>query len=311
MDRTLLLALAAIASMAGSPAAAQHSGAMAPVASLSFSKAEAILGGAPSRLAALVAQQSGTPQPAAASLLQPAGLSRAVRSTPFRVVVSSDRPDLFGTVALPVARTPLDRRWRKVAGQRVSGTAAVFAQFLRGRDSFERIDAVNRFVNARVAFVDDSRQYQAADVWQSASDTLRRGRGDCEDYAIAKLQLLRAAGFADRDLYLVVVRDLVRRADHAVLVVRSEGQLLMLDNGTDRIGDATAMHDYRPMLTYSAGRAWSHGYRRPTVSFASIEPLRAVAPAAEPARTIESDEVDFGQRSVSASLLALSTGFKR
>ena len=38
---------------------------------------------------------------------------------------------------------------------------------------------------------------------------MRRGRGDCEDYAIAKLQMLRAAGFEDRDLYLVIAKDLI------------------------------------------------------------------------------------------------------
>ena len=64
-----------------------------------------------------------------------------------------------------------------------------------------------------------------ADRWSAADDTLARGRGDCEDYALAKLAMLRRAGFADRDLYLVLVKDLARRADHAVLVVRSDGKI--------------------------------------------------------------------------------------
>ena len=226
---------------------------------------------------------------------------------------AADRPDVFGSVALAVEHTPLDRRWRKVKSQRADRTSAAFAAFLRGRDPAEQIDAVNRYVNGRVAFADDSRQYARADVWQTAAETLRRGRGDCEDYAIAKLQLLRAAGFSDRDLYLVIVRDLVRQADHAVLVVRSEGRMLMLDNGTDRIGDALAMQDYRPILSYSANRAWTHGYQRPNISFAdaSLASPKPVVPAAAPAEPFESEEVDFGQRSVSASLLAFSTGFSR
>ena len=96
----------------------------------------------------------------------------------------------------------------------------------------------------------------------AASETLRRGRGDCEDFAIAKRHMLRAAGVPDNDLYLVVLKDLSRRADHAVLVVRAEGRLLVLDNGTDRIVDASDVQDYRPMLTFAAGRAYTHGYRR-------------------------------------------------
>ena len=41
-----------------------------------------------------------------------------------------------------------------------------------------------------------------------------------------------------KDLYLVVLKDLSRRADHAVLVVRAAGRFLVLDNGTDRIVDS-------------------------------------------------------------------------
>ena len=68
--------------------------------------------------------------------------------------------------------------------------------------------------------------------------------------------------FADRDLYLVIAKDLVRRADHALLVVRAEGRMLVLDNGTDTILDAEDASDYRPVLTFSATGAWTHGYRR-------------------------------------------------
>ena len=96
------------------------------------------------------------------------------------------------------------------------------------------VEAVNRYVNRRVRFTDDEQQFGRSDVWEAANETLRSGRGDCEDYAIAKLQMLRRAGLADRNLYLVIVKDLVRRADHAVLVVRAAGRMLVLDNGTDR-----------------------------------------------------------------------------
>jgi len=113
-----------------------------------------------------------------------------------------------------------------------------------------------------VAFTDDSRQFGVADRWSSASETLARGRGDCEDYAIAKLALLRRAGFAERDLYFVVLKDLARRADHAVLVVRSGGRFLVLDNGTDQLTDSAAIRDYRPILTFTANQRFAHGYRR-------------------------------------------------
>lgn len=261
-----------------------------------YGKAEAILGGAPSRLAAILAEQQGlaVPKP-----LQPASMNlrtptyAVLRETRLRVPsrvspgAANGRPDVFGSVALSVGRTPLDQRWRKVAGQRVGGAPASFAASLRASGELARVEAVNRYVNGRVQFVEDSRQYGREDMWSAASDTLRRGRGDCEDYAIAKLQMLRAAGVSDRNLYLVIVKDLVRRADHALLVVRAGGHMLVLDNGTDRILDADDIGDYRPVLTFSANGAWTHGYRRltaplaPTMTMAAatVAPLTPSGPA--------------------------------
>ena len=272
--------------------------ALAPTAalaqSLSFAKSEAILGGAPSRLAAILSEQKSIPAPAGAAqaALQPASFSTPSRSYPVlrdtgmrSAAASTGRPDVFGSVALTLRRTPLDRKWSKVARAGVTGAAASFAASLREDDELDRIEAVNRYVNRRVHFVDDSRQYGRQDLWTAASETLRRGRGDCEDYAIAKLQMLRAAGVSEGDLYLVIVKDLVRRADHAVLVVRSDGRFLVLDNGTDAVLNAESIRDYRPVLTFASKGAWTHGYRREpspmVLASASIAPLTPAAQTGE------------------------------
>lgn len=243
------------------------------------SKTEAILGGQPSALAAIMARQSGQAIPAAA----PASVSPASPGALFRpavmplrnAVASADRPDVFNSVALSLRSSPLDRRWRTVATARASGNAAAFAVSLRDRDALDQVDLVNRYVNARVRFVDDSVQFGSPDRWLAASETLVRGRGDCEDFAIAKRAMLRAAGFADRDLYLVVLKDLSRRSDHAVLVVRVAGRFLVLDNGTDRIVDSASVQDYRPILTFTENSVYTHGYRRevtPPMVLASATP---------------------------------------
>ena len=266
----------------------------AGMSNLSLAKSEAILGGAPSRLAAIMAQQQGAAEPAFATTasLAPAspGIPTSHAALRYRAsdrsALTSGRPDVFGSVALRVERTSLDRRWRIAGRVPVGGSHAAYAQSLRDVDPVDRADAINRYVNARVAFVDDARQYGRNDMWSAAADTLRRGRGDCEDYAIAKLQMLRAAGVSGRDLYLVIVKDLVRRADHAVLVVRAGGRMLVLDNGTDRIVDTDSVSDYRPVLTFAASGAWTHGYRRwaPTVApmtvAAATVQVQPLAPAA-------------------------------
>lgn len=265
MKRIAPAAAVALALMP-TPALAQSAPVQAASFGLSSAKGNAILGGTPSALAAIMAKQQGLPGPAT---LRPASFSARTpsyavlrNSGPLNAGVVSGRPDVFGSVALDIGATRLDDRWRKVANDGVSGAPAAFAASLSGRGELERIEAVNRYVNGRVKFVDDSREYGRADMWAEANATLRRGRGDCEDYAIAKLQMLKAAGFSSRDLYLVIVKDLVRRADHAVLVVRAEGHMFVLDNGTDVVADADTVSDYRPVVTFAANGTWTHGYRR-------------------------------------------------
>jgi predicted transglutaminase-like cysteine proteinase len=238
----------------------------------STSKTEAILGGAPSALAAITAQQGG--RPAYATAAAPAGRGAYFRPAVANYVrqpVSADRPDIFNSVALSIGRSPLDARWHRVASAGVAGAAGNFAASLRDDGIIVKLEAVNGYVNARVRFVDDRVQFGVADRWMPASETLARGRGDCEDFALAKRAMLRAAGVPDKDLYLVVLKDLSRRADHAVLVVRAAGRFLVLDNGTNRIVDSSDVQDYKPVLTFTASNSYTHGYRRdmPPVTYAS------------------------------------------
>jgi predicted transglutaminase-like cysteine proteinase len=267
-------ALAAAAAFA-SPAAAQQA-----FTGANFSKAEAIIGGQ-SRLAQILAEQGALPRPVPTRLsnLAPSRTSEPLAQALGRVSRSAatNKPDVFGSVALKVGRTPLDGKWRSVARAPVVGKAAALARSLRHATEMQRLDAINRYVNARVRFVDDSRQYRRADVWTSANATLNRRRGDCEDYAIAKLQMLRLAGFSARDLYLVVLKDLVRRSDHAVAVVRSGGRMFVLDNGGDTILESEEVRDYRPIFTFAAHGSWTHGYK--------VRPERVLVAASSPPET--------------------------
>ena len=286
------------------PATASAQSAPASAGSLAWSKSEAILG-APSALQAILAQQ-GAPRRSPVAVVAPASYSAprmaaaVVRRRPSGEGILSGQPDVFGSVALRVGHTPLDARWQSVERAAVTGSAARFAQTVKGATPLRQLEAVNWYVNRRVRFEDDSRRFGRADVWSTANDTLRSGRGDCEDYAIAKMQMLRSAGFSDRDLYLVVLKDLVRRADHAVLVARASGRMVVLDNGTDELLDTNGISDYRPILTFATYGEWTHGYR---VTSAPIEVAANELPVSLPPLA--------DQRSRSASLLAFNIGFNK
>ncbi|SCW85171.1 transglutaminase-like cysteine proteinase BTLCP [Sphingobium faniae] len=171
----------------------------------------------------------------------------------------SGKPDIFGSVALPLRQSSLDAKWASAnRALPQSGKWSAIVQSSRHADRQKQAEIINIWVNRQLRFTDDR---PGADHWATAAQSLQQGRGDCEDYAIAKMKLLEAAGFHPRSMFLVIVKDLVRRADHAVLAVQIDGELMVLDNMTDRILPSSQISDYRPVLSFNAFGRWTHGYR--------------------------------------------------
>jgi predicted transglutaminase-like cysteine proteinase len=295
MNRTLLAALIATAT-AALPAAAHASIAvgsmpLAVAAAVSFeqgqcaalavpaagaaravetgpSKSAAILGGRVSQLEVMRQQQVSLTAPAVAPSLPGTGLvprsggdcAMFVRpQTDFAAMrpgLGSTAPgpdDFLGSRRLAVRKTGFDAQWKRVGHSTISAGIV-------GGNAQATIAAVNSWANARIRYVEDRELYGQADYWADAQTTLRRRAGDCEDIAIAKMALLAGAGVRREDMYLTIARDLVRNADHALLVVKSQGKFWLLDNSTDRLLDASAANDYRPILSYSSTGKWLHGY---------------------------------------------------
>lgn len=105
---------------------------------------------------------------------------------------------------------------------------------------------INRAINLAVRPVSDQKRH-GADVWTSPLTTLASGQGDCEDYAIAKLAALWAAGVAESDTRLVIVRDARAQEDHALAMVRLDGRWLALDNRRFTLIEAAHL-TYRPLF---------------------------------------------------------------
>lgn len=96
--------------------------------------------------------------------------------------------------------------------------------------ALETIKTINARVNRTVRPVSDMAQYGRAERWGLPT---AQG-GDCEDYALLKKKELIAAGFAPEQLLIATVLDRQNQS-HAVLIVRTGRQDLVLDNMTGRI----------------------------------------------------------------------------
>lgn len=235
-------------------------------------------------LNASAAQQPGAPAPPLESIAQSlAGLGQDVEPAAAEVSPAPDlpndpndpdipslpppppppaNPDVFGTRALIAPDPRMAARWRHVRdeGHDSSQLAAWAARAARLAPS-RQLGFVQAIVNRTLAYRADSDWWGKVDYWATADQTLRRKGGDCEDLAIVKLQLLRKLGFGEGDLYLMVGRD-VDRGDHALLLVRLEGQYWVLDDRMRRPVEGATYRSFTPMLTFAADTSFVHGRER-------------------------------------------------
>jgi predicted transglutaminase-like cysteine proteinase len=196
---------------------------------------------------------------------QPAADPCAVqRASALAEAFRSGRGTLMGTMPIQVRRTAFDDRWNRV--NRAPPLALMQTHLSRagvtdGMAQDEVLARVNRWVNQHVAYVADDINYGERDYWASAAETLSKMSGDCEDYAVLKMHMVRAAGFGADRVKLMLLRDLAGNRDHAFLVVTTPNGEVVLDNTTDRVYAASAATAVRPVLSFSGTRSWVHAVR--------------------------------------------------
>jgi predicted transglutaminase-like cysteine proteinase len=168
-------------------------------------------------------------------------------------------PEAFGYPGVEVDAATPDRRWADLLARPAGALPGAWGELagrLKGGPVAAAAEAVNSFVNGHVALATDAEIYEADDYWASLDETIAAGRGDCEDFAIAKMQLLQTAGVASADLYLMLVRDTGRDLDHAILLVRDGERMLVLDSASERVLPAGEVRRYRPLMAFNGTARW-------------------------------------------------------
>jgi predicted transglutaminase-like cysteine proteinase len=145
----------------------------------------------------------------------------------------------------------------------------------RAHDGRARVGVINRDINMAIRPTSDLAQWGVTDRWSAPLATLASGRGDCEDYAIAKYVALREAGLPESDVRLVVVRDLANGVDHAVAAARIDERWVMLDNRRLILVEDNAMTRTVPLFVFD-----ETGVKHFTTSVAEAERLPAPAQTA-------------------------------
>ena len=157
----------------------------------------------------------------------------------------ADRPALAGCVRDAARCTdPALAEWRRLA------------MASEGLDRWRKLRLVNRFFNAW-RYRTDPANYGEADYWASPREFMSRS-GDCEDYAIAKFFALRSMGLGNEEMRIVTLEDTRRDIGHAVLAVYVDGDILILDNLSDRVDTHRAYPHYVPRVSFNETSNWVH-----------------------------------------------------
>jgi predicted transglutaminase-like cysteine proteinase len=180
---------------------------------------------------------------------------------------SAAGPEPFGLFLFRAPDGILWRKWRGVESDIIQDRLVLdrcrahvetcpphAAQFLllvdavAAKSGRAQLDEANRAVNAAIQYVTDFAQYGEADRWSSPLESFATGKGDCEDYAIAKYVALQESGFPSDDLRLVLVRDRAVGRDHAMLAARLGDRWLILDNRRAEPIEDTGASDFTPVF---------------------------------------------------------------
>lgn len=148
-------------------------------------------------------------------------------------------------------RVEAANKWQKI----VLGSAHLSEQ--------EQVELINRFFNAQLFYRTDIQLWKQKDYWATPLETLGKGQGDCEDYAIAKYISLRAMGVAEDKLRLVYVKAKLpgqtKAQAHMVLgyYKTPNAMPLILDSLVNPVLPASKRADLKPIFSFNSEGLWS------------------------------------------------------
>ena len=154
---------------------------------------------------------------------------------------------------------------RKLSPRAVTEVQSLQPVLTQALDLDERgqLQAINEFFNRHVLFRDDTEVWGQIDYWASPLETLHKGRGDCEDYAVAKYFSLLALGMPTSKLRMVYVRAQIGGPQglvqaHMVLAYYAApgAEPMILDNLITELRPASRRPDLVPVFSFNSEGLW-------------------------------------------------------
>jgi len=169
--------------------------------------------------------------------------------THWQLAIGIDQDRMLATLQRLGGTPPQFREWQKLVSD---------ASQLNTPDKLKR---VNEFFNRRIQFGEDQQVWGQSDYWATPMETLAKGKGDCEDFTIAKYFTLLSANVPNEQLRLVYVKAKLGGTltqAHMVLAYYAtpDAEPLILDNLITDIRPASRRPDLLPVFSFNNQGIW-------------------------------------------------------
>lgn len=133
--------------------------------------------------------------------------------------------------------------------------------------TMDKLKRVNEFFNHHIQFGDDQAIWGQSDYWATLLETLAKGKGDCEDFTIAKYFTLLDADIPNEQLRLIYVKARIGGPDSSVIQAHMvlayyatpDADPIVLDNLISELRPARRRPDLQPVFSFNSQGIWSGG----------------------------------------------------
>ena len=139
--------------------------------------------------------------------------------------VDADAGAMLANVAVAAGDLTLSSAETSTVAEASTAESAPAVVFALDRAGWKLVNGVNRRVNRAIRQISDDRLYGVEDFWAVPT----AGRGDCEDFVLAKRQALIEAGVPAESLSIAIVETRWGES-HAILLLASDRGEYVLDS---------------------------------------------------------------------------------
>ncbi len=161
----------------------------------------------------------------------------------FLIVLFFSKQEISAELITPQIIHKSEKKYNSFAKNRFISINNELLTDLKDVSDIKKLNTVNTWVNF-IKYKSDKELYGVNDYWATLYEFVGKGKGDCEDYTIAKYYILKELGIDPRRMkftYVIYKDRIGKKVSHMVLAYlkvprpKSKQDILILDNTNRKV----------------------------------------------------------------------------